>query len=316
MPRSLPFVASITAALFVSIMSTAAAAQPGFGECCTRYDFPVSTAPRAIAAADLSGDGWTDVVLAGTSPATVTVLTSFGVEDGDEGQRYTARDYAVGGGPFDIALGDLNRDGWIDIAVANADANTITLLFNQRDGDFGAPVQLPFPENPRGVAIGDFNRDSIPDIVATKFMGSTLEVLYGAGDGTFPRRLALQAPVNSQGISTGDFDNDGWGDFAVAAASGTIRVYRMFATGAILNDLNPAGVGWNVIASHDFDRDGRKDLAVASTGSSVVQLLYNRAAGWAASAQIPVAASPRGIAAPTSTTTRPARSSWPAGPPH
>jgi hypothetical protein len=65
----------------------------------------------------------------------------------------------------------------------------------------------------------------------------------------------------------------------------------------VVVDLNPAGVGWNVITDHDFDRDGRQDLAVASAGSSIVQVLYNRASGWAASPQIPVAASPRGIAA-------------------
>src|SRR4051812_25250578 len=89
--------ALVTAAVCVVAPTTAVSAQPVFGTCCSRYDFPVSTAPRAIAAADLSGDGWTDLVLAGTSPATVTVLTSSGVEDGDAGQRYTPRDYAVGG---------------------------------------------------------------------------------------------------------------------------------------------------------------------------------------------------------------------------
>ncbi len=290
--------ASITAAVLVMIESTAVLAQPSFGTCCARYDFSISSAPRAIAAADLSGDGWPDIVLGGTAPATITVLTSFGVEDGDEGQRYTAKDYAVGGGPFEIALGDLNRDGRIDIAVANADSNSITLLFNTGVGQFGAPVNLPFDGNPRGIAIGDFNRDSIPDIVATKFLGTTVEVLYGAGDGTFPRRLALQAPSaeqGAQGVTTGDFDNDGWGDFAVASSNGRIRVYRMFATGAVVVDLNPSSVGWNVIAASDLDRDGRQDLAVASTGGSIVQVLYNRAAGWTASPQIPVAASPRGI---------------------
>jgi hypothetical protein len=296
MIRSYGAAALITAAVLVATMSTAVSAQPVFGECCARYDFPVTGAPRAIAAADLSGDGWTDLVLAGTAPGSVTVLTSYGYEDGDEGQRFRAKDYAVGGGPFELALADLNRDGWIDIAVANADANAVTLLFNDRRGQFGSPVNLPLLENPRGIAIGDFNRDAIPDIVATKFMGSTVEVLYGAGDGTFPRRLALQAPVNSQGATAGDFDHDGWGDFAVASASGTVRVYKMFATGAVIMDLNPAGVGWNVIAASDLDRDGRQDLAVASTGSSVVQVLYNRASGWMASPQIPVAASPRGIA--------------------
>jgi hypothetical protein len=100
MTRSCSAALSITAAVLVAFTSTAVSAQPVFGECCARYDFPVTFAPRAIAAADLSGDGWTDLVLAGTAPGSVTVLTSYGSEDGDEGQRYRARDYVVGGGPF------------------------------------------------------------------------------------------------------------------------------------------------------------------------------------------------------------------------
>ena len=66
------------AAVFVTKTSTAVSAQPVFGECCARYDFNVTGAPRAIAAADLSGDGFTDLVLAGTAPGSVTVLTNYG----------------------------------------------------------------------------------------------------------------------------------------------------------------------------------------------------------------------------------------------
>ena len=149
MSRCFSWSASITAAVSVLLATTAVSAQPIFGQCCARYDVAVTEAPRAIASADVSGDGWADLVLAGTAPATVTVLTSYGVEDGEEGQRYHVKDYAVGGGPFDIALADLNRDGWIDIAVANADANAVTLLFNLGHGDFGAPINLPLAENPR-----------------------------------------------------------------------------------------------------------------------------------------------------------------------
>lgn len=285
----------ITVAVVLSLMSRPVAAQPLAFE--RQSDISVTDAPRTIAVADVTGDGWPDLILAGTGRGSVTVIPSHGVEDGDGGERFRpARDYVVGGGPFDLAIGDLNRDGWLDIAVANADSDSVTLLFNSGNGHFAAPIDLPVAGNPRGIALGDFNRDGTLDIAVTRFAAAQLDVLYGVGNGTFPERRSYAAPVNPQGMAVGDFNRDGWLDVVVAAASGVIRVYEMFATGAVIRDLRPSSNGWNVIAADDLDLDGRPDLAVASTGSSIVHLLYNRVGGWSSSPAISVAASPRGIA--------------------
>ena len=294
MTRIVSLAVLIKAALLVAITATTVSAQPLAFE--RQSDISLTDAPRAIAVADVTGDGWPDLILAGTGRGSVTVIPNHGVEDGDGGERFRpARDYVVGGGPFDIAIGDLNRDGRLDIAVANADADSVTLLFNSGNGDFAAPIHLPVPGNPRGIALGDFNRDGRLDIAVTRFGAAGLDVLFGVGNGTFPERRSYGAPVNPQGMAVGDFNRDGWQDIAVAAASGVIRVYEMFATGAVIRDLRPSSNGWNVIASGDLDLDGRSDLAVASTGSSIVHLLFNRVDGWSASPAIDVASSPRGI---------------------
>jgi hypothetical protein len=293
MTRIVSLAVLIQAALLVGT-ATGSAQTLGFER---QSDIPLTDAPRAIAVADVTGDGWPDLILAGTGRGSVTVIPNHGVEDGDSGQRFRpARDYVVGGGPFDIAIGDLNRDGRLDIAVANADSDSITLLFNSGNGHFAAPIHLPVAGNPRGIALGDFNRDGRLDIAVTRFAAAELDVLFGVGNGTFPERRSYGAPVNPQGMAVGDFNRDGWLDVAVAAASGVIRVYEMFATGAVIRDIRPSSNGWNVIASRDLDLDGRPDLAVASTGSSIVHLLYNRADGWSSSPAIDVASSPRGIA--------------------
>jgi hypothetical protein len=277
-------------------VTTAAVAQPP--SFVRRPPIPANHAPRAIAAADVSGDGWTDIILGGTNPGTVTVLKSMGIEEGDDGERFTPlNEIPVGGGPFDLVVGDLNRDGRPDIAVANADSNAVTLLFGIGRGDFAPPVDLPVADNPRGIALGDFNRDGALDIIVTKFMGSTLDILYGAGDGTFPTRRSFAAPTIAQGVAVADFNHDGWLDAVVASANGTVSIYSMSASGATRQDLHPSSDGWNVVTTGDFDRDGRPDVALASTAASVVEILYNTSSGWTHSAAVPVAASPRGIAA-------------------
>ena len=202
----------------------------------------------------------------------------------------------MGGGPFDLAVGDLNRDGKPDIAVANADSNAVTLLFGTGNGLFSAPIDIPVAENPRGLALGDFNRDGILDIIVTKYAGTTLDILYGAGNGTFPTRRTLAAPTVSQGVAVADFNNDGWLDAAVASTNGTIAIYSMTATGATRYDGRPTGDGWNVIAAVDFDGNGRMDVVVASSASNVVSGMYNFDFGWGAMNPVSVAASPRGIA--------------------
>jgi len=289
---------TIPAALLAAALGAAVpvnAQTPAFG---ARGDLAAGHAPRAVAVADVSGDGYPDLIFGGTNPGTVTILQNMGREDSDNGDRFQApRVINVGGGPFDLAVGDLNRDGKNDIAVANADSNAVTLLFGTGRGFFGSPIDVPVAENPRGIALGDFNRDGIPDIIVTKYAGTTLEILYGAGNGTFPTRRSLAAPTVSQGVAVADFNNDGWLDAAVASTNGTIGIYSMTATGATRHDARPTGDGWNVIVAVDLDGNGRIDVVTASSSSSIVSGMYNFSFGWGAINPVSVAASPRGIAA-------------------
>lgn len=268
-----------------------------------RHDEPSTGAPRTIVSADFNGDSYPDVALGGTGRDAIAI--HFNVATGAVGRfRAPAREVVVGGGPFDLEAGDLNRDGRIDIAVANADLNAVTILLNDATHSFSTVIHVPVPENPRGLAIGDFNDDGIPDIVVTKYMGTTIDVLYGAGDGTFPTRRSYAAPANSQGVVAAHLDPDGWLDAAVVSVTGVVSVYRMFpTTGTAGRRDYSRPYGGNVLTAGDFNRDGWIDLAYASTASSVVEVMYRTANGtyegtWAPVGEaMPVAASPRGIEA-------------------
>src|SRR5438876_422177 len=45
-----------------------------------------------------------------------------------------ARSYATGRFPYQVAIGDLNRDGKLDLATANIEANNVSVLLNRGDG--------------------------------------------------------------------------------------------------------------------------------------------------------------------------------------
>jgi hypothetical protein len=261
------------------------------------YDADAIGAPRTIVSADFNRDGFPDIALGGTGRASVGILLHHGLEDGDEGQRFKPlREIVVGGGPFDMAVGDLNRDGLIDIAVANADANDVTLLFNDATHQFSRVTHIPIGENPRGIAIADFNRDGKPDIIATKFVGTTAQILYGAGDGTYPTGVLVTVPEGSQGVATGDFNADGWTDWVAVSYAGVAQFGYMGPSGLIKQQQIPLGTNLNVVTTGDFDKNGWLDIAVASTSGSTVELVLRTAdpAVFTTSSHS-VASSPRGI---------------------
>ena len=240
-------------------LATAAAAQPPSFQ---TDDASATTAPRGIVAADFNRDGWPDLALAGNGRKSVAILLNNG-----RGQRgFTlARDIVIGGGPFDIAAGDLNRDGAPDLAVANADADAITILLGRGDGSFAAPLNVPAPGNPRGVALADLNHDGAQDVFYTAFYANVWRIAYGDGRGGFlPQQASYATGPNPQGIAAGDFTQDGYPDVAVAEAGGRVSVYRTAGYPNYSRLIYSAPTnGWNVITTGDFNHDGWIDLATA-----------------------------------------------------
>jgi hypothetical protein len=81
--RTLPILLVFTA---LGLAVPAQAEPPAFD---APYDLAAGHAPRAIAAADVSGDGHPDLIFGGTNPGTITILQSTGEDDGS-GVRFQA----------------------------------------------------------------------------------------------------------------------------------------------------------------------------------------------------------------------------------
>lgn len=100
---------------------------------------------------------------------------------------YTPR-YTTGSQPISIAAGDFNGDGHWDLATANSEDYTVSVLLGNGDGTFQGHVDYATGGHPRSVAVGDFNEDGRLDLVTGNIEdneNNTVSVLLGNGDGTF-----------------------------------------------------------------------------------------------------------------------------------
>src|SRR5438132_14206788 len=71
----------------------------------------------------------------------------------------TRVDYAAGTNPASVAVGDFNRDGVPDVAVANYGSNTVSVLLGNGDGTFQPARTFAAGDRPGFVYVSDVNGD-------------------------------------------------------------------------------------------------------------------------------------------------------------
>ena len=228
--------------------------------------YATGTYPRMIAAADLNGDGKTDLVTASGASATVSVL--LGDRTGGFGVN---TDYAVGGTPVALSTGDFNNDGKTDIAVEVQSPGSSAILLGNGDGTFHAVPYLTTGAWPCGMAVGDFDEDGRADLLVgcVSIKNFTYTGVYlGNGDGTFQTPPSFMSTSSWAPLIVTDFNGDGKADLVFSG-------YAYVALGngdgtfqdAILNSQSGT---W--LATGDLDGDGKADVVV-SDGSAVQTLL-------------------------------------------
>jgi hypothetical protein len=210
-----------------------------------------------------------------------------------------AANSAVGTGPSNIAVGDFNGDGKLDLAVANFASNNISILLGNGNGTFQAPFNSAVGTGPTDITVGDFNADGKIDLAVANFASNNISILLANGDGTFQAPVNYGAGTGPQGVSVGDFDGDGKLDLAVANyTSNNISVLLGVGNGAFVAATNfPVGTNPSLgLVVADFNGDGKLDLAVENSGSNNVSVLLGAGAGsFGAAANFSVGNGPNGV---------------------
>jgi hypothetical protein len=187
----------------------------------------VGANPRYIAAADFNGDGLPDLAISNLGSGTVSVLLRNATNTGfvaDAGSPI-----AVGTQPAGLATGDFNGDGRTDLAVANSQSSSVSVLLRQAGGGFAPDAGSPYSVGavPVGLAAADFNGDGSNDLaVASNGAGQVTVLLHQAAGGFAVDAGSPMAVPNAYFPAAADFNGDGKPDLAVsqAAVAGAVAI--------------------------------------------------------------------------------------------
>lgn len=208
--------------------------------------FLTPTNNRDIRVADVTGDGWLDVI---TSP--VIALA------GDPKHVSHPRIYRN--------LGKNGNGDWLGLKFENS--RIPQLLVN------GSPA----PANGCGIAVGNMAGDPSPDLYIVDYDNFDLpnldtqdRLLVNDGNGFFTDQSALVAGnMSNSGFGTSghvaDFNGDGFGDVVKAMAGPTILAYGSASGAHTLIQEPYSGAAYNVDAG-DLNNDGKVDLIVSDDG--------------------------------------------------
>lgn len=246
---------------------------------------------------DLNGDGRDDVVLQAGNAITVLVAQR------DGSFRSVGTTLIAPGSEYvitPVALGDLNGDGFADLAYVTT--NHVAVAAGRGDGSFKAPVFYAVPLAPDVpslsagvVALGDLDGDGRPDLAVLQPFAGTgqnpsgnaqLFTFYGLDTtGDFDEHsftAAVPGPISHQlyrAVYAVDVDGDGRADVITGVSDGdeypqTAEVARGRADRTLTDPVEFFdSYGQAPLAFADLNGDGRADLLKPNTYGNAFSVL-------------------------------------------
>jgi hypothetical protein len=265
--------------------------EPGSAPNCTYRSIATFCGPRGL-------QGGRDILFHNNGDGTFADVTEKAGID-------RAQHYGLG-----VVMGDYDRDGRLDIYVAN-DSTPSSLYHNNGDGTFtdvGVQAGVAYSGEGQeqagmGTDFGDYDNDGWLDLVKGNFSDDTNNLYHNNRDGTFtdvtyPAGIGdVTWSFTTFGAKFFDYDNDGWKDILFANGQ-TFPQMDRYPTGITYAERNllfhnrhdgkfdevglRAGPGLALkkvsrgLATADYDNDGDLEIMVSNMNDSPELLRHAR----------------------------------------
>ncbi len=234
-----------------------------------------------------------------------TVLLTFSIPTIAVWQQDTP--LQCGAQPYDVAVGDVDDDGDMDIVAVNWFTNNIT-IYQWEGSDWLPPESVNVGTNPTSVTIGDATNDGAADMVITNEADDTITLLeWNDTTSDWEENHAGSLPaVGNQPFQSAiyDYDTDGDKDILVTAyGDGEVTVLNYNAGTWTIADCNASAPG-----TQDLKMDaGCRDIWIGDhpmgPGIEVITVNENRNnisiarydSGWVDAIYMPVGKSPKAL---------------------
>jgi len=259
----------------------------------------VGDSPTYVVIADADNDGDNDIVVAnsahqsGASGISNISLIKWNGTNFDPQTQLTAGHHIDS-----VVVGDVNNDGYNDIACTNRNDNTISLI-RWNGNNFDPQIVMPVGTYPISVGIGDANNDGCNDVVVANSTSNNISLFYGTfpkeiylnpkkkinkilelivGKESYPITLHLSPGIYNENVTMNPWENIIGDDKEKSVIAGsikcadnsslanlTIRNLELYSTNICVNSANVSPVVYNTI----IDGNGNPlSLGVLVSGAS------------------------------------------------
>lgn len=235
---------------------------------------------HGLTLSDLNSDRNLDITTSNQDDNSVSVLLGNG-----RGNFMPApgSPFAVGRAPYPHAVGDVNKDGNLDIVTPNVGGDSVSVLLGNGRGEFRTAANSPISVTgrPYYIAIGDVNGDGNADLMATHDDITLMTTLLGDGRGGFTPARGSPFDLGRRGFSivAADVTGDARAEVIVGLLGRDSLIVLMSNNGGGYTHApgSPYQAGLNPkMAIVDFNGDGKRDIIAAGNDSSDLTVLLQK----------------------------------------